>query len=160
MRRQSGFMLIEMMIVLLIIGILAIVSMILAACGGNGAVINQPNDSDGGNSSQSGNGNGNGNGGEMDEDPTAEPTEEMIPETTRVGGWLDTVAMSVVSSDSATTQIEAGAIDLYAGTLSTPRWPPYIKEVHGPASIENRRGALRAKAGRSENKKVRPGQYS
>ena len=106
---------------ILIIGILALASMVLAACGGNGAVVNPPNDVDGGNSSQTGNGNGNGNGGEMDEDPTAEPTEEMIPETTRVGGWLDTVAMSVVSSDSATTQIEAGAIDLYAGTLSTPQ---------------------------------------
>ena len=106
---------------ILIIGILALASMFLAACGGDGTVVNQTNDVDGGNSSQAGNGNGNGNGGEMDEDPTAEPTEEMIPETTRVGGWLDTVAMSVVSSDSATTQIEAGAIDLYAGTLSTPQ---------------------------------------
>jgi hypothetical protein len=37
-----------------------------------------------------------------------------------VGGWLDAVSMTLVSSDTAVTQIEAGAVDLYASNLSTP----------------------------------------
>ena len=110
--------------IILILGILAFASLILAACGG-GEVANTPAVVDSGDSSDSG---GSGDSG-MDEDPTAEPTEEVIPETSRVGGWLDTIAMSVVSSDSATTQIEAGAIDVYAGTLSTPQDLAAIEEA-------------------------------
>ena len=52
------------------------------------------------------------------EPPTAEPTEvpaTPTPEpTTRHGGWLDEVAFSAVTSDSAITQIQAGAIDIYS----------------------------------------------
>ena len=52
------------------------------------------------------------------EQPTAEPTEvpaTPTPEpTTRHGGWLDEVAFSAVTSDSAITQIQAGAIDIYS----------------------------------------------
>jgi ABC-type oligopeptide transport system substrate-binding subunit len=48
---------------------------------------------------------------------TEAPTEEGP--TTRTGGWLDTIVASVVSSDSAITQLEAGAIDVYASGLSS-----------------------------------------
>jgi peptide/nickel transport system substrate-binding protein len=54
------------------------------------------------------------------EAPTAEPTP--VP-TTRHGGWLDEIVFSVVSSDSAVTQLEAGAIDIYAGGLASAEFP-------------------------------------
>lgn len=53
--------------------------------------------------------------------PTEAPTEVPVVRTTRHGGWLDEVAMSVVSADAAITQIAAGAIDIYASNLSTPQ---------------------------------------
>jgi hypothetical protein len=46
---------------------------------------------------------------------TPEPT--AVPRTTRHGGWLDEIDFSVVSADSAVTQLKAGAIDIYAGGL-------------------------------------------
>jgi peptide/nickel transport system substrate-binding protein len=48
---------------------------------------------------------------------TAAPTEAPVP--VRHGGWLDELVFSVVSSDSAITQIQAGAIDTYAYALSS-----------------------------------------
>jgi peptide/nickel transport system substrate-binding protein len=51
---------------------------------------------------------------------TAAPAQ---PATTRHGGWLDEVDFSVVSSDSAVTQIKAGAIDVYAGGLASADFP-------------------------------------
>ena len=62
------------------------------------------------------------------EQPTAEvvPTEVPTPEvvqTTRKGGWLDEIVFSVVASDSALTQITAGAIDIYANGLSSKDLP-------------------------------------
>jgi peptide/nickel transport system substrate-binding protein len=61
--------------------------------------------------------------------PTAEPT--AVPPTevptavpvTRKGGWLDEVVFSVVAKDSAVTQIQAGAIDVYAGGLASADLP-------------------------------------
>jgi peptide/nickel transport system substrate-binding protein len=53
--------------------------------------------------------------------PVEVPVEPVVPPSTRRGGWLDTVTMSVVSSDTAVTQIDAGAVDLYASNLSTPQ---------------------------------------
>ncbi len=50
------------------------------------------------------------------EAPTAAPT--AVPPTTRHGGWLDEINFSVVTSDSAVTQLNAGAIDIYAGGLA------------------------------------------
>ncbi len=72
------------------------------------------------------------------EEPTqpgesATPTEEPAPATTRRGGWLDEVAMSVVDSGSAVTQITAGAIDIYGGNLSTPQDLQAIRD----AGLEN-----------------------
>lgn len=47
------------------------------------------------------------------EPPTEEPTATPEP-TSRHGGWLDEVAFSAVTSDSALTQIQADAIDIYS----------------------------------------------
>jgi peptide/nickel transport system substrate-binding protein len=52
------------------------------------------------------------------EEPTPVPTE---PPTTRHGGWLDEVAFSAVASDSAITQITAGAIDIYTRGVASNR---------------------------------------
>lgn len=52
------------------------------------------------------------------EAPTEAPTPEPTPEpTNRVGGWLDSITMTVVSTDSVITQLQAGDIDIYASTL-------------------------------------------
>lgn len=55
----------------------------------------------------------------MTEEAPAE-TEEA-PATERHGGWLDEIVFSVVSSDSAISQLQAGAIDFYASNLSSDR---------------------------------------
>lgn len=52
--------------------------------------------------------------------PQATPT---VAPSTRKGGWLDQLVFSVVSSDSALTQIQAGAIDTYAYALSSADLP-------------------------------------
>lgn len=51
-----------------------------------------------------------------EESPAA--TEEA-PATERRGGWLDEIDFSVVSSDSAVSQLQAGAIDFYSFNLSS-----------------------------------------
>lgn len=53
-------------------------------------------------------------------DATEEPSVEVTPEptTTRNGGWLDQITMIGVSDDAAVTQLEAGAIDIFAGSLT------------------------------------------
>ena len=50
--------------------------------------------------------------------PTVEPTPEVV-RTTRKGGWLDEIVFSVVDSASVITQLQAGAIDIYADSLSS-----------------------------------------
>jgi len=53
-------------------------------------------------------------------EPTVVPTEEPVgPVTTRTGGWLDEIVVSVVPKDSAVTQLQADAIDVYASGLSS-----------------------------------------
>ncbi len=65
----------------------------------------------------------------MTEEPamTAEPamTEEpaAMPHTERHGGWLDEIDFSVVSSDSAVSQIEAGTIDFFSFNLASDAYP-------------------------------------
>ncbi len=54
-----------------------------------------------------------------------EPTE--MPQTTRHGGWLDEIDFSVVASDSAISQVKAGAIDMYSYQLASSDLPA-IKE--------------------------------
>ncbi len=51
---------------------------------------------------------------------TAAPTAVT---TTRHGGWLDEIDFSVVSSDSAISQIQAGAIDVYSYGLASSDFP-------------------------------------
>jgi peptide/nickel transport system substrate-binding protein len=55
-------------------------------------------------------------------EPTAVPTPEPV-RTTRKGGWLDEIVVSVVDSASAVTQIQAGALDIYAAGLSSASLP-------------------------------------
>ena len=59
------------------------------------------------------------------EPPTAteEPSTPTPEPTTRHGGWLDEIVFSVVSSDSAVTQLKAGTIDIYAGGLASAEFP-------------------------------------
>ena len=59
------------------------------------------------------------------EAPTAEPTAEP---TTRHGGWLDEIDVSVVAGDSAISQLQAGAIDLYSYGLASDIYPA-LKEA-------------------------------
>ena len=60
---------------------------------------------------------------------TAPPaaTEPPAPTTTRKGGWLDEIVFQVAQSDSAITQLKAGAIDIYADSLTAKDFPA-IKE--------------------------------
>jgi hypothetical protein len=111
-----------------VLGLLVVFSMLLVACGGNDAVNNTANDTADNMEENTADNTAEDTTEDTAEDTTEEeeveepePTEEPVERTTRVGGWLDTVAMSVVGADSAVTQIEAGAIDIYASNLSTPQ---------------------------------------
>ncbi len=55
--------------------------------------------------------------------PAATEAPTQAPPTTRHGGWLDEIDFSVVSSDSAITQLKAGSIDVYAGGLASADFP-------------------------------------
>jgi len=55
------------------------------------------------------------------------PPEMAAPTTQRKGGWLDEIVVSVVSADSAITQIKAGAIDIYANGLSSKDFPAILE---------------------------------
>ncbi|RIK31897.1 MAG: hypothetical protein DCC56_06875 [Anaerolineae bacterium] len=60
---------------------------------------------------------------------TAAPTDEpAAPATTRHGGWLDEIDVSVVTGDSAISQIKAGAIDFFSFNLASDVYPA-IKEA-------------------------------
>jgi peptide/nickel transport system substrate-binding protein len=55
---------------------------------------------------------------------TAAPTEEpAMPHTERHGGWLDEIDVSVVASDSAIAQVQAGAIDFFSFNLASDVYP-------------------------------------
>jgi peptide/nickel transport system substrate-binding protein len=49
--------------------------------------------------------------------------EPEVEPTTRKGGWLDEIIVSIVGADSAITQLEAGAIDLYGTGLASKDLP-------------------------------------
>ena len=83
------------------LGMLMAMSMVLSACGPSTTATTAP-------ATQA--------GPAATEAPTAAPT--AVPPTTRHGGWLDEINFSVVTSDSAVTQLNAGAIDIYAGGLA------------------------------------------
>jgi peptide/nickel transport system substrate-binding protein len=50
--------------------------------------------------------------------PATEVPTEVVPTTTRHGGWLDEIDYSIVDAQSAVTQISAGAIDLFSYGLA------------------------------------------
>ena len=49
--------------------------------------------------------------------------EPEVAPTTRKGGWLDEIVFSLVSADSAITQLQAGAIDVYGDGLASSDLP-------------------------------------
>ena len=110
---------------LAVLGLLVVLSMLLVACGGNEVVENTTENTTEDTTTEDTTTEDTTTEDTTTEEPEAteepEPTEEPVVRTTRVGGWLDTVAMSVVDAASAVTQIEAGAVDLYASNLSTPQ---------------------------------------
>ncbi len=104
---------------MLIFGLLVIASMVLAACGPTAtpaapeepaAPVEEPA------------------APTAEPEPTAVPEPTEVPPTTRKGGWLDEIVMSVVAADSVITQLQAGAIDIYANGLSSKDLPA-IKEA-------------------------------
>jgi peptide/nickel transport system substrate-binding protein len=95
-----------------LLGLLIVLSMVLAACGPAETATTEPEQAP--------------TEAPVVEQPTAvpEPTAIPTPEpTTRKGGWVDEVVVSVVASDAAVTQIQAGAIDIYASGLSSADLP-------------------------------------
>lgn len=90
-----------------VMGLLVIASMVLAACGGNATEAPQVTEAP----------------AVVTEAP-AVATEAPVPTpepTTRHGGWLDEIAYSVVDAQSATTQIGAGAVDLFSYGLAADK---------------------------------------
>jgi peptide/nickel transport system substrate-binding protein len=63
----------------------------------------------------------------MTEAPATEAPTEM-PRTERRGGWLDEIDISVVAGDSAISQLQADAIDLYSYGLASDIYPA-LKEA-------------------------------
>jgi len=89
-----------------VLGLLVVASMILSACGG--AVTPAATEAPAVPTTEA----------PTEVAPTAVPTE---PPTTRRGGWLDEIAYSVVDAQSATTQIGAGAVDLFSYGLAADK---------------------------------------
>jgi peptide/nickel transport system substrate-binding protein len=85
---------------MLVVGLLVVMSMILSACAPAATPV-------------------------ATEAPTAAATATSVP--ARHGGWLDEIVFSVVTADSAITQLSAGAIDVYAGGLSSAQLPDIKK---------------------------------
>jgi peptide/nickel transport system substrate-binding protein len=61
----------------------------------------------------------------------AETEEPAAPATERRGGWLDEIDVSVVAGESAISQLQAGAIDMYSYGLASDVYPA-IKEAGLP----------------------------
>lgn len=89
-----------------VLGLLVIASMILSACGGGSPDAPKATEAPVTQAAAT--------------EAPAVPTEAP---TTRRGGWLDEIVFSVVTKDSAVTQLTAGAIDVYAGGLSSADFP-------------------------------------
>lgn len=71
-----------------------------------------------------------------------EPAEPAAPMTERRGGWLDEIDVSVVAGESAISQLQAGAIDMYSYGLASDVYPaikeaglPYAQSFGGSYSI-------------------------
>lgn len=91
---------------MLVVGVVVALSMVLTACGPNvTATPAAPAQT------------------EAPQQATATEAPTQVPPTTRKGGWLDEIDFSVVDSASAITQLQAGAIDIYAGGLASSDLP-------------------------------------
>ncbi len=88
---------------MLVVGVIVAISMVLSGCGPTTTATSAPPAETQGAAA------------------TAAPT--AAPPTTRHGGWLDEIDYSVVSSDSAISQVQAGAIDLYSFSLASTDLP-------------------------------------
>ncbi len=86
-----------------VVGSLATLSMILSACGPAQTPTTAPP--------------------EATQAPAATAAPTTPPPTTRHGGWLDEIDFSVVSADSAISQVQAGAIDVYSYGLASSDFP-------------------------------------
>jgi hypothetical protein len=76
---------------------------------------------------------------EPTEEPTEEPTDEGPADVERVEGMgapLDRIVVSVVDAASAVTQLQAGAIDIYAAGVSSDTLPE-IEEAGLPYAQSN-----------------------
>ena len=96
-----------------VLSLLMVMSMVLAACGAPPATATEPPAAQTEEPAST-------------EVPTEEPaaTEEPTAEpTTRVGGWLDEIDVSVVDGASAISQIQADAIDFYSFALASDSFP-------------------------------------
>ena len=85
---------------MLVVGLLVAFSMVLSACGPSTTATTAP----------------------PAEAPGRRPQPQhppQVPPTTRHGGWLDEIDYSVVGADSAISQVQAGAIDLYSFNLAS-----------------------------------------
>lgn len=97
-----------------LLGLIVVASMVLAACGSPATA-------------------------EPTKAPAATEAPSATPEPTksvRKGGWLDEIVFSVVAGDSAITQLQAGAIDIYANSLASADLPA-IKEAGLKYSNQN-----------------------
>ena len=89
---------------MLVVGLLAAFSMILSACAPNATATTAPPVP-------------------TTAGPAATEAPTAVPQTTRHGGWLDEIDFSVVASDSAISQVQAGAVDLYSYGLASSDFP-------------------------------------
>ena len=89
---------------MLVIGLLMTFSMVLSACGPSTTATSAPPPP-----TQAG--------------PAATEAPTQAAATTRHGGWLDEIDVSVVASDSAISQIQAGAIDAYTYGVASSELP-------------------------------------
>jgi peptide/nickel transport system substrate-binding protein len=88
-----------------VVGALAAFSMILSACGPAATPTTAPPPP------------------EATQAPAATTAPAAPPPTTRHGGMLDEIDYSVVGADSAVSQVQAGAIDLYSFSLASTDLP-------------------------------------
>lgn len=105
------------------LSLLIVASMILAACGpANNGGNNMADNNGGNNAANNTTDNGGDDAATNNGGNNATTEEDAAPEFTsdRTGAWVDQVAMSVVGADSGITQLEAGAIDVFASSLMTP----------------------------------------
>jgi peptide/nickel transport system substrate-binding protein len=100
-----------------ILSLLVILSVVLAACAPQAATEAPVTEAPGAQTEEPA----------MTEAPATEAPTEM-PKTDRRGGWLDEIDVSVVAGESAISQLQAGAIDIYSYGLASDIYPS-LKEA-------------------------------